>query len=257
MNASRSRRPLAWLGALFAAALLIAFLLFGVSGCARHLGEKKAAERVNALLPQYIGRADKWDTQVKGDSLQAITRGHIRSVHIEGQNVQLDPAFRADSVTLDFSEVAVDVKAGTLQNVGEAAFSCRVGTANLNAYVQSLRSGGLRDLTVGMTDDRIVVTARPEVLGVASIPVQVQGFLTPSENGSVLDFSPDSARVSIVPVPGLVLPYITRKINPTIDLKRLRVPVRITQAVVSHGVLNLRGTIAEGDLLRAAEQARP
>ena len=246
------RRRIGWCVA-FCAALTAVFTFVGSGGCARRVGEKKAAERINAVLPHYVGPADKWESSVKGDSLQAIARGHIRSVHIEGQNVLLQDNFKAESVTLDFSEVAVDLKANTLQNVGSAAFSCRIGPENLNTYVRSLRAEGLRDLSIGLSEDRIIVTARPEVLGVAPVPVQVAGFLTPRENGTLLDFTPDSARVSIVPVPGLVLPFIARKLNPTLDMKRLRVPVQITQAVVSHGVLVLRGTIAPDDLRRAAQ----
>ena len=232
---------------------LFAVLVMSLSGgCVRHYAENKAANRVNDLLPRYIGPADKWETKIQADNLQAIGRGHIKSVHIEGQNVLLDTNFKAESVTLDFSEVAVDLKKNTLENIGGATFSCKIGPENLNTYVR-MRTSGLRDLQVGLTDDRMSVSVRPEVLGLAPVPVQVIGFLTPTETGTALDFTPDSARVSIVPVPGLVLPFIARRLNPAVDMSSLRIPVKVTQTVVSHGLLVIRGTIAPDDLKRAAQ----
>lgn len=235
------------------AAAVLLTVGIGSGGCARRIAEGKAAAYVNALAPRYVGPADKWDSHIDGDSLQAVARGHIRRVHMEGQNVLLQTNFKAESVTLDFSDVAVNLKENTLESVGEVRFSCRIGSENLDTYVRSLRASGLRDMHIGLTNDRIVVTARPEVLGVAPVPVRVEGFLTPRDNGTFLDFTPDTARVSIIPVPGLVLPYIARKLNPTLDMKNLRVPIQITQAVVMRGVLVLRGTIAPADLLRAAQ----
>ena len=243
--------------AVFCAGFIAACIFATSGGCVRHFAENKAAARVNDLLPRYIGPADKWETKIKASNIQALGRGHIKSVHIEGQNVLLDTNFKAESVTLDFSEVAVDLKKNTLQNIGAATFSCSIGPENLNTYVRSLRASGLRDLQVGLTDDRMTVSVRPEVLGFAPVPVQVIGFLTPTETGTALDFTPDSARVAIVPVPGLILPFIADRLNPAVDLKGLRIPVKVTRTVVSHGSLVIRGTIAPDDLRRAAQSPSP
>ena len=69
-------KPLFWtLGALVA--------LLCVAGCARP-AEKVAEKTIVALLPGYIGPAESYKVRVKSDSLGAMMRGRVRTVHIDG-----------------------------------------------------------------------------------------------------------------------------------------------------------------------------
>jgi hypothetical protein len=218
-------------------------------GCAR-VAEQKAEQRVNALLPGYIGPAQRYQTRIRSESTGALMRGRVRSVHVDGTSVQLEPMLTFDTLTLDFSEVEVDPKAGVLRSVGSAAFGCRIAEASLNRYVRAQRPD-IPDLSIALRGDRIVVTARPEVLGIGA-PVSVEGTLAPRSGGSYLNFEPDRAKVTIVPVPGLVLDYLSRRLNPVIDLSRLRVPIRVERAEVRGGALHLSGSVLPDDLLKAA-----
>lgn len=229
--------------------LLLPLLL--LAGCGRTV-ERKAEQMVNEVLPAYLGPAEKYSTRIHGDSAGAVIRGRLRSVHIDGQKVQLAPDLVVDEVTLDFAEVEVDTKSRRLRAVGSAEFTCRIGEARLNHYLRSVKPD-IPELAVRLRGDTLFVRAKPEVLGVLPVPVEVEGRLRPRPGGRLLDFDPDRARVSILPIPGVVIDYLAQKLSPTIDLSRLTIPIHVRSTQVRGGVIVLSGYLDPDDILKAAE----
>jgi hypothetical protein len=223
--------------------------LLVAAGCGR-VAEGEAGKRVNALLPKYLGPARHYSTRVRGDSAGAILRGRLKQVHVTGRDVQLDPDLLVDELTLDFDEIEVDTKAQTLRRVGSAAFGCRIGEARLDRYVRARRRD-VPSLSVTLKGGGLVVSAKPDVLGVIAVPVSVQGRLVP-RGGGAIDFEPDRAKVSVLPIPQVVLDYLARKLNPVVELSQVAVPIQVTQADVRDGFLALTGSIKPEDVLRAA-----
>jgi hypothetical protein len=111
---------------------------------------------------------------------------------------------------------------------------------------------------ITLRGDAFVVTARPDNLRVVSVPVSLEGRLVPRDI-SRLDFDPDRAKLTILPVPELVLDYIARRLNPAIDLTHLPIRLQFTRSEVRGGYLILSGTVPPDDLVRASGQplARP
>lgn len=235
---------------------LFALACFSLAaGCGRAV-ERKAEQAVKEILPEYLGPADKYDTRVRG-SVGGIVKGRLSSVHVEGKNVRLMPDFNADLLTLDLRDVEVDTKRRVLTEVGSCDFAVALSEASLNRYIRSKRSD-IRDLSISLRDrqGRITVTARPEVLGIASVPVSVTGRVQANPpHGISMDFNPERARVSIVPVPGVVLDYFSRRLNPLLDLSNLRVPVQVRRTEVREGRLVVQGIVRPEDLIRAAVSA--
>lgn len=235
-------------------ALLCLGVAVGVAGCGRTV-ERKAEAAVKEILPTYLGPADKYETRVRG-SAAAIIRGRLAHVHVDGKNVRLTPDLIADELTLDLTDVEVDTRARQLRAVGSCAFSVALGEAHLNRYIRARRSD-IPELRVSLQESgdggRITVSARPTLLGIPTFPVTVSGRVSPKPpNGVALDFSPERARVSIVPIPSVVLDYLAPRLNPIVDLSMLRVPVQVRHAEVRGRRLLVSGTITPEDLLRAS-----
>lgn len=228
----------------------IAASLLSTAGCAHRYADGKASDRVNAILPGYIGPADSYETHVASDSTGALLRGHIRSVHIEGHGVRLQPNLTVAALTLDFGEVMVDPHAGALRSIGSARFVCRISEGDLDRYVRSLRPD-IPELSVALPGRSVRVTAKSALIGI-SAPVSVEGVLTPNLGFTTLNFEPDRAKVSFLPLPGLLLDYLSKRLNPAVDLTNLRVPIRVSRADVHDGMLELTGSVAPDDLMRAA-----
>lgn len=239
--------------AVAAAAALLP--LAAAAGCGRVV-EGKAEGAIRDMLPRYVGPADKYAVDVGGKT-SAMTRGRFRRVRIDGTNVRLTPQLTVAALGLDLTDVAVDPRAGRLEAVGAAGFSARIAEPELNRYVGDRRPG-MRDLRVSCgTDGLLTVRARPEVLGYPTLPVQVRGTLRPREDGARLDFVPDSARVSVVPLPRFVVDHLVGRLNPVVDLSEgVALPVTVRSTSVQAGALTLTGVLPPDELLRAAVSGR-
>ena len=223
-----------------------------LSGCG-HLVQGKAEDAVNAILPDYLGPAEKYSTKVDASS-GAILRGHLTRVRIEGQKVQLTPDLLADTLDLELNEVNVDTRTKQVKSIESVRFVVAVGDSNLNRYVKKLRPD-LRDLRVSSSDTGFTIHVRPELFSYPTVPIDVTGGLNPTSSGDKLNFDPTGARVSIVPVAGAIMSWLLRSVNPAVDLTGMKVPVQVTRVETGAQRLYITGTVRPEDLLKA--QSKP
>ena len=223
-------------------------LALALAGCARP-GEREAERAILRLLPEYLGPAKGYAVRVKGKSLGAISRGHLREVRIAGTDVRLTDELTVRELTVDADEVAVDLKTRSLQGVSQALFSARIDEAPLDAMARKRRPK-LLDLKLRLTGKWVEATVRPEVFGYPTIPITVRGTLAVRSGGRALDFSPDRGRLSVVPIPEALLDFVAERLNPVVDLSGLSVPLQIQRAEVAGGALTLSGTIPPDRLAR-------
>lgn len=244
-------RRAAWSAlALTSVGLLTLLLLFApLAGC-RRPAEREAEKRILSLLTRYIGPADKYTTKVTGDSSSAVLRGRLRKVHVEGKRVRLTPDLIVDDLVMDFDEVSVDTRAGRLQNVGRATFTGRISDVSLTRYLRQTRSG-IAGLGIALEDGRIEVSATPELLDIISVPITVRGTLAP-RGKSRLVFVPDRAQVSIIPIPGVALDWLTSRLNPTLDISLANAPLQVGGVQIRDRSLYVSGSIAPEDILGLA-----
>lgn len=232
-------------------ALFFCLLMLLPAGC-REV-ERVAERKVNDILPGYVGPADKYSTRVRGNP-DALRRGRMRSVHVDGVNVRLTEDLTADALRLDLENVDVDTGTKRLRSVERVTFLAMLGEASLNRYIKARRPE-IRDLRVELGAADATVHATPEILGVALTPIAVKGTVTPRDGGSLLDFTPGSGRVAVVPVPAALLAYLAQNLNPVVDLSTLRIPIRVEKSEIKDRAVYLTGTIDPADLIRASATA--
>ncbi len=243
---------------MFTAVFGSLLLFLTAPGCAR-VAESKAETAVNNLLPSFLGPADKYTTHVRGNSVGAVMRGRLESVHIEGQNVHLQDGMTIDRLQMDFEAISLDTQAQKLTHVGSAKFAARIGTANLNRYV-TVKRPTLSGLLITLGEGTATVEARPAMLArfgidALKIPISVRGRLAPADNGTKLDFVPDGAHVSVLPIPRPVIDYLARTLNPAVDFSVLPIPIQIQSAQIRPDGVYLEGIAPPEDLLQAANKA--
>mgnify|MGYP000940575846 CR=1 FL=1 len=244
-----------YLPLLCALLFLSGFALGGgsLAGCGRAV-ENKAEKAINEMLPQYLGPAKRWSSRVSGKT-GAMLRGRLGKVRIEGEDVTLAPGLVVEKLTVDLEDVSVDRGAGQLQDVGKTVFTARLSEAMLNRYVRMYRPT-LRDLNITTAaDGRLTVRARPELFGYPTLPVEVRGTLRPGGGGAWLDFDPDRAKLSVVPIPVFVAEHIADRLNPAVDLSDLALPIVVEGVQVEQGALTLSGRVPSDALLNAAREA--
>jgi hypothetical protein len=218
-----------------------------LTGCGARPGEKKAEKAVTELLPSYLGKASSYKTKIEADSLGAMMRGRVRRVEIEGRNVQLVPDLLITALTITAEEIEVDKRKQQLKNVGRALFTAQITEANLNKCVRTRRPD-IKDLQVALRGDLVQARLRPQVFGYPTVPIMIQGKLLTRNGGVALDFEPDAARVTLVPVPKFVLDWTMERLNPVVDLQFLKVPIRIESATIRGGSLLLSGHLESEEI---------
>ena len=242
---------------LNAGALGIAALGLFLPGCAG-VAESRAERAVNDLLPTYLGPADSYRSRVRVDSLGAAMRGRLESVHIDGEMVHFSGGLTMDHLTLDLEAIEVDAKRRSLKNIGAARFTARLGTVNLNRFLIGRRPD-IQGLSAELAQGVAHMEARPAVLkplGISgfNVPVGVEGRLAPvAGNDSQLDFVPDAARISILPIPKPVVDFIAHSVNPVVDLSGLPIPIHIRSVDIRTDGIYLTGEASPDDILRAAD----
>ena len=237
------------------AAFGASFFLFPLmlAGC-KGAVENEAGKRLNALLPEYLGPAQKYTTTVDADSAGAIMRGRFRKVHIEGIGVQVNPKMTIDRLQLDFAEVEVDTKAKKLRSIGGATFACSLSGENLNRYVQAQRPD-VNGLKASLTRTGILINAAPQdPFKLVAVPIAVEGKLIP-HGGAKMDFKPNMAKVSILSIPGFALDFIQARLNPLVELSGMAIPVKVESADVRDGYLTITGAVEPDDILRLGNGA--
>ncbi len=227
--------------------------LVGAGGCSRP-AERVAEKRINTLLPQYIGPADRYSTRVR-ETTSGLLRGRLRRIHVDGVNVRMSDELTLDHLALDISDVSVDAKGQRVQSVGAIRVAATLGEANLNRYLRARRPD-IAGLQVGLGAGEATVRATPEIASLFGVPLQVRGSLQPRPGGALLDFVPGSARVSIVPVPGPVLRFVGERLNPVVDLQSVRAPFRVEQIELRPGAAVLTGSADPAMLLASAAARR-
>lgn len=233
------------------AALTVAVMAGG--GC-KSTVENEAGRRLNAMLPDILGPAQKYTTDVNADSTGAVLRGRFRKVHIEGIRVQVNPKMTLDRMTLDFAEVAVDTTAKKLRSVGSATFSVSLSGENLNRYVVALRPD-VHGLRASLTHDAIRLEASPQdPFKLIAVPIAVEGKLIPHD-ATALNFRPDRVRVTILNIPKFALDFIEARLNPMVELSGLALPVKVETASVRDGYLTIAGSIEPDEIRRLGETA--
>ena len=246
----RGTKGLAALGIAVTAFSGLGWLTLTGGGCARR-AERIAEQRIDNLLPQFLGPADKWSSRVR-ENPAALLRGRLRRVRVDGENVRVSDDLTLDHLTLDVSDLHVDTREKRVSSVGAIRFSATLSETSLNRYLRARRPD-IPGLSVRLRANEATIRARPELAGLLGVPLSVRGTLSPtaSGNGTLLDFVPGGANVSIVPIPGLILRFVAERINPLIDLAALRAPIRVTQVAVSEGQVLLTGSVDGDALLRA------
>ena len=224
-----------------------------LAGCHRPV-ERTLERTLTDALPRYIGDADKWTARVGGRP-DALYRGRLRTVHIEGANVRLLPNLPIHRLVLDVDDVSVNRKTNTLEHIGAARFSARFTEAALQKYIVSRRAD-LRDFALTLNaDGTATVTVRPEVAGFATVPVSLRGAVRLNEAGTQLLFSPSDAAVDVgvgtigSGLPAFVAAPIAERVNPVADLSAAPVSLVAETVRIERGTATVTGRVS-ADALR-------
>jgi len=218
-----------------------------ICGCG-HPAQETAAHKIADVLPSILGPAAHYDVQVDGDPF-ALSRGRARTVHIQGQDVQIAPSITLDTLTANARDVSFSRETRRLEHIGQTDFTATLGQEHLTAYLARTKPR-LPGLVVTLRESDVQARVPVMFLGLHT-RAALTGTLAPdtAEPGT-LDFVTDGAHLGIVPLPAPLVNLALGLLNPLIDLRHLHVPLTVANVSVVHSRLTLEGTAKLNGLVR-------
>lgn len=227
--------------------LTSALVALAVAGCAGRVVNRAVENKIEDRLPELFGPAASYDVEVDGSALK-VMRGRLSRVVIHGQDVWMLPELCVDGIDVEMREVVVDLDTQGIKSVRSAIFDAVVSEKALNDYFERTRSDEMR---VELQDGRMVVRARPKVLGLA-LNVRLMGVLVP--RGEELDFRIDRLQVIGISAPHIAAGMIEDRINPVLDLRSMDFEPELRSVTIKAGSIRLVGAarVTGEGLARAA-----
>ncbi len=218
---------------------LIAILLAAgsLAGCSTGLVRPRVEKGIEKALPDYIGPAREYDVKVEG-SERELLRGDIDALHITGRDVQITENLLVGSLVVDMTGVRADTSTRKLKSVESTTFRGTVTEKAVNDYVNASRPEG-KEMHIDLEKGSLTVTARPSFHGIGA-EVKITGKPR-IEGGSRVSFVADKASLSIVPVPASIVNLLLERVNPVLDLGKMKFPVTLTSVIVKKDAVDLAG----------------
>ena len=117
-------------GAIAATAIFVLIV-----GCSRTIN-RTAERRIRDVLPNFIGPAEEWRAHIENPADRTL-RGHLRTVTIDGTQVQLRQTILCNTLHIEMQNVDVDTGRHKLKAVGSTSFAATISEKNLNDYIKA------------------------------------------------------------------------------------------------------------------------
>ena len=213
-------------------ALLAVFL----TGCTGGFIKSQAESGIRQASPKFIGPAKSYTVAVDGSGTGI--GGHIRHLHIEGNDVQIDPNLTISDLTIDMDDVNYNSRR-ELTQVGSTIFKSTVTESVVNHYTEQGKAREYK-AKAKLCDGLVRVDCVASILGVG-IPVSVTGKPVVVQ-GNKVNFVADSLSAAHLAIPAAVANKILEKMNPILDMSTMKFPVTIRTITVRPGFIDVLGT---------------
>jgi hypothetical protein len=217
-----------------AVALLTAMLL---TGCSTRLIRGRAERRITDKLEDLIGPADQYRVRLRGARDAEIVVGRIRLIEIEGWNVRAGEQIDLASVRLVVRDLRYHAPPDERISVGSSELEIHLTEASLNDYLR--RQHPDLQPVVHLNDGTVTLKGMFRLLGIPT-PIETEGRLVVVDRTRV-EFRADTVRLSIDPIPGVGNEYVESRLNPLINVARLKLPLRLDSVELQNGRMIVRG----------------
>lgn len=224
--------------------LSVVFLLIAVlslCGCERAIN-RAAERRIRDALPTTLGPARAYRVHI-ANAPENTVAGHLNSVTVDGDDVQLSNGLLVDQLHLELSGVDVDTDHGRVRSIQSAHFSATIGQKTLDEIMAGEEPEGetLRKIHVLLADRNMVTLSAERVVLGLGVPFRLTGPLRVA-GPQRIEIDPNRLIVIGIPITGVVLKFVKQHFEHSVDLSALPFPIEVTEVRTTPGQLTLIGT---------------
>jgi hypothetical protein len=236
------------------AALLLVCIV--IAGCTRAIN-RSAERRIRDALPQLVGPAKDYRVHVDNEPLQTVS-GHLASVDIDGEDVQLSNGLLIDRLHLMLHNVDFDMRRHVVRGVGSASFDAAFGEAAVDEFLagEAASEGTIRKPRVRFGNNHMVTLSAERVALGLGIPFSVTGPVE-IDGPQHVNLDPHHMTVVGIPISGLPLRFLKEHFEHGLDLSSLPFPLELQAISTGPGKLTLAGSADVASVLLQAQLREP
>jgi len=239
--------------ALLAGACAVAL---GAAACGRVIN-RTAERKIREALPAAIAPARAYRVHVENAPLRSVA-GKFADVTIDGDDVQFPSGLLMDSLHVELKDVEIDTKRRTVRKIGDARFEITVSDANLDRYLAGAAPAGetIRKTRLTFADNNsVTVTGERVTLLNVAVPFRLTGPVR-AANSTRIEIDPRRLVVAGIPLSGGVLSFFKSRIESSVDLRSVPVPMSLASVTTKRGSMTMSGSIDAAALLARAQSAK-
>lgn len=200
-----------------------------------------AEDMLRTELVRRVGPAAQWDVRLDREGTN-LAAGRLGAVEVVGKDVRTLAGLEIARLELRADGARLGADRKSLAEDVSGTFTALVAAPALTRFARAQGGPRFADLRVRCRRNEMVLQARPEVLGVG-ISSEITGRPVVRRAGRVLAFRPTGVRVAGLDLPDRAADLLADRVDLTLDLAELDVPLRLEEALVSRGRLELRGRL--------------
>lgn len=219
-------------------AAVSAILAILVAGCAGGIIKSKVQSGIRSALPKYLGPAKNYTVKADGSG-EAMLSGHIGHLHIEGEDVQMEPKLTVSKLVIDLDDIRFNTHTRKIKSIKGTDFSAVLVQDALNHFVTESTKNKY-EIDLKLQPNVINVDFSHSIMGQKSrISVVGKPAIV---DGTKVNFIADKASVASLPVPKLIVDKILDRVNPIIDTTQFKLPMKLKEIAISDGSLQISGS---------------
>lgn len=221
------------------ALLLIVCFCLTTGGCVSSYVRRRAERKLSRELHNFLGPAERYRVRIARTSGARLVKGNVERLVITGENVEMP-----DSIAVRRLHVALDglkLVRGDIDLLAarEGRIRLDLDEAAVNRYLAD--NHPRHEATVDLESGHIHASIRypPEPGGAR---ISATGRLLIEEGVRVI-FRADKVSFSLLQAPGFGERFVEQRVNPILDLSKMRFPTRLTDLTVFDDALRISGGI--------------
>lgn len=221
--------------------LLPALLLtaaIGLCGCTTTVVRKNVERKLKSRLVDWIGPAEKYQVKISETRDPELVLGRARRVEITGRKIRANEGFSVEWFHLTLQGLQYDGEAPYFVSVEKSELELELSEAAVNEYLAAHQARYKPQVIFGPDELRVKMTY--PLLGK---PTQIEAagkFVI--KNATQLLFDARTADVSLLNQPGFGERFVEDRVNPLVDLGRVKFPARLESVQILQGRLRAKGT---------------
>jgi hypothetical protein len=208
-----------------------------LAGCSTRLIRGRAEKRIEQKLEELIGPADSYKVRVRRTKDGEIVVGRIRRIEIDGRHVHAGEQIELESVHIVLEDLRYHAPPEERVSVRNSQLVIHLTETALNDYLHRQQKDSQPE--VHLNDGTVTLKGMIRLLGVPT-PFETEGRLEVVD-GRRVEFRAERLPTDIDATPGIGNEYVELRLNPLIDVARLKLPLRLDSVNIQSGRIIVRG----------------